>query len=58
VATTPPVAHRDGKVIDLMEALRRSLGGRDAGAREGAKRFFARKGEKAQGKTGSRKRAG
>ena len=36
VAVAPPAGRSDGKVINLMEALRRSLAGPDGGAREGA----------------------
>ncbi len=58
LTAAPPAARRDGKVIDLMDALRRSLAGPDGGARESAKRFFARKNGKAGAKARPRKKAG
>jgi hypothetical protein len=41
-----------------MEALRRSLAGREAGPQANARRFFARKKGKADGRAGPRKKAG
>lgn len=58
VTAVPPAARHDGKVIDLMEALRRSLAGRDTGAQESAKRFFARKNRQAGAKARPQKKAG
>ncbi len=58
VTAAPPPERRDGKVINLMEALRRSLAGRDAGSQESATRFFARKKGKADDKARPRKKAG
>jgi DNA end-binding protein Ku len=57
VTTAPPVEHRDGKVINLMEALRRSLAGKDTGSKERAERFFERKKDKAVAKARNQKRA-
>jgi DNA end-binding protein Ku len=57
VTTAPPAEHRDGKVINLMEALRRSLAGKNAGAKERAERFFERKKVKAVAKVRAQKRA-
>jgi DNA end-binding protein Ku len=58
VTAAPPPEHHDGKVINLMEALRRSLAGQDAGSRASAGRFFARKKVKAEGKAKPRQKAG
>ncbi len=58
VTTAPPVEQGDGKVIDLMEALRRSLAGGQGGAEGHAERFFARKKGKSDGKARSAKKAG
>src|SRR5512140_2743930 len=51
VTTAPPVEKDEGKVVDLMEALRRSLAGQGGGAKERAERFLARKQDKAVAKT-------
>ena len=58
MTAAPPPEHRGGKVINLMEALRRSLAGQDAGAQVSARRFFARKKGKADAKAKLRKKAG
>ena len=42
VTTAPPVEQDEGKVVDLMEALRRSLAGQ-GGSKQRAERFLARK---------------
>ncbi|HEY4912618.1 MAG TPA: Ku protein, partial [Candidatus Dormibacteraeota bacterium] len=42
VTTAPPVEKDDGKVINLMEALRRSLAGQGSGSKERAERFLER----------------
>ena len=47
VTTAPPVGKDDGKVINLMEALRRSLAGQGSGSKERAERFLERKKGKA-----------
>jgi DNA end-binding protein Ku len=47
VTTAPPVEKDDGKVINLMEALRRSLAGQSSGSKERAERFLERKKGKA-----------
>ena len=47
VTTAPPVEKDDGKVINLMEALRRSLAGQGSGSKERAERFLERKRGKA-----------
>jgi len=47
VTTAPPVEKDDGKVINLMEALRRSLAGQGSGSKERAERFLERKKGKA-----------
>ena len=47
VTTAPPVEKDDGKVINLMEALRRSLAGQSSGSKERAERFIERKKGKA-----------
>jgi DNA end-binding protein Ku len=39
VTTAPPVEGGDGKVVDLMDALRRSLAGQSRGSEERAERF-------------------
>ena len=57
VTAASPLEHRDGKVINLMEALRRSLAGQDAGSQASARRFFARKKGKADGKAKPRKKS-
>lgn len=41
--TAPPVEGDAGKVINLMDALRRSLDGKDSGSKERAERFLGRK---------------
>jgi DNA end-binding protein Ku len=56
--TAPPVEHRDGKVINLMEALRRSLAGGENAQQENAARFFERKKGKAGAKARPHKKAG
>jgi DNA end-binding protein Ku len=43
VTTAPPVEKDDGKVIDLMDALRRSLAGQGGASKERAERFLDRK---------------
>jgi DNA end-binding protein Ku len=43
VTTALPVEKDDGKVINLMEALRRSLAGQGGGSKERAERFLERK---------------
>jgi DNA end-binding protein Ku len=43
VTTAPPVEKDEGKVVDLMEALRRSLAGQGGGLKERAERFLERK---------------
>src|SRR5512140_1021343 len=50
VTTAAPVEKDDGKVINLMEALRRSLAGQGGGPKERAERFLARKQGKAVAK--------
>ena len=47
VTTAPPVEKDDGKVINLMEALRRSLAGQGSGSNERAERLPERKKGKA-----------
>jgi len=47
VTTAPPVEKDDGKVINLMEALRRSLAGQGSGSKERAERFLERTKSKA-----------
>jgi DNA end-binding protein Ku len=42
VTTAPPVAQAEGHVVDLMEALRRSLAGQSGGSKARAERFFDR----------------
>jgi DNA end-binding protein Ku len=44
VTTATPVEKDDGKVINLMEALRRSLDGQSSGSKERTKRVLKRKG--------------
>ena len=39
VTTAAPVERGDGKVVDLMDALRRSLAGQGGGSKERAERF-------------------
>jgi DNA end-binding protein Ku len=43
MTTAPPVEQDEGKVVDLMEALRRSLAGQGGGSKERAERFLERK---------------
>ena len=43
VTSAPPVEKDEGKVVDLMEALRRSLAGQGGGSKERAARFLERK---------------
>jgi DNA end-binding protein Ku len=43
MTTAPPVEQDEGKVVDLMEALRRSLAGQGGGSKERAARFLERK---------------
>ena len=43
VTTAPPVEKDAGKVVDLMDALRRSLAGQGGGSKERAERFLERK---------------
>jgi len=50
VTTAPPVEKDAGKVIDLMDALRRSLTGKGGGSKERAERFLERKNGKAVAK--------
>lgn len=50
VTTAPPAEKGDGEVINLMEALRRSLGGRETGLKEHAERYLERKKGKAAAK--------
>jgi DNA end-binding protein Ku len=50
VTTAPPVEKDDGKVINLMEALRRSLAGQGSGSKERAERFLERTKSKASAK--------
>jgi DNA end-binding protein Ku len=52
VTTAPPVDRDEGKVIDLMDALRRSLAGQGGGSKERAERFLKRKKGKADAKAG------
>jgi DNA end-binding protein Ku len=40
--TAPPVVKKAGKVVDLMDALRRSLAGKGGGSKERAERFLER----------------
>ena len=47
MTTAPPVERDDDKVVDLMDALRRSLAGQDGGSKEHAERFLERKKGKA-----------
>lgn len=47
VTTAPPVEKDSGKVVDLMDALRRSLAGQDGESKDLAKRFLKRKKGKA-----------
>jgi DNA end-binding protein Ku len=42
VTTAPPVARAEGHVVDLMDALRRSLAGQGGGSKERAERFLER----------------
>jgi DNA end-binding protein Ku len=42
VTTAPPVAQAEGHVVDLMEALRRSLAGQGGGSKARAERFLDR----------------
>jgi DNA end-binding protein Ku len=42
VTTSPPVAQAGGHVIDLMDALRRSLAGQNSGPKDRAKRLLER----------------
>ena len=50
VTTAPPVEKGDGEVINLMEALRRSLDGRETGMKKHAERYLERKKGKAVAK--------
>jgi len=50
VTTAPPVEQAEGNVVDLMDALRRSLAGQDGGSKERAERFLERKKGKALAK--------
>jgi DNA end-binding protein Ku len=43
VTTAPPPAQAEGNVVDLMEALRRSLAGHGGGSNERVERFLERK---------------
>jgi DNA end-binding protein Ku len=43
VTTAPPVEKDDGKVVDLMDALRRSLAGKSGGSKERFERFVEHK---------------
>ena len=52
VTTAPPVDKDEGNVIDLMDALRRSLAGEGGGSKERAYCFLKRKNGKADAKTG------
>jgi non-homologous end joining protein Ku len=45
-----PVEKDAGKVVDLMDALRRSLAGKGGGSKERAERFLERKNGKAVAK--------
>lgn len=47
VTTAPPPAQAEGNVVDLMEALRRSLAGQNSGSKDRAERFL----ERTKGKT-------
>jgi len=47
VTTAPPVEKDAGKVVDLMDALRRSLAGQNTGSKTRAERFL----ERTKGKT-------
>ncbi len=47
VTTAPPVAKDAGNVVDLMDALRRSLAGQNSGSKNRAERFL----ERTKGKT-------
>jgi DNA end-binding protein Ku len=42
VTTAPQPARAEGNVVDLMEALRRSLAGQNSGSKDRAERFLAR----------------
>ena len=50
VTTALSVEKDDGKVVDLMDALRRSLAGQNKGSKERAERFLQRKKVKAVAK--------
>lgn len=50
VTTASPVEKDDGKVVDLMDALRRSLAGQNKSSKERAERFLERKKVKAVAK--------
>ncbi|MBP1686724.1 MAG: putative ATP-dependent ligase protein, partial [Deltaproteobacteria bacterium] len=52
VTTAPPVEKDEGTVVDLMDALRRSLAGQGGGSKERAERFLERK----KGKAGAKAR--
>jgi DNA end-binding protein Ku len=56
VTTAPPVEKKAGKVIDLMDALRRSLAGKGGGSKERAERFVERKNGKAAAKATLKKK--
>jgi DNA end-binding protein Ku len=51
VTTAPPVEKDDGKVVDLMDALRRSLAGKSGGSKERFERFVEHKKGKVVPKT-------
>jgi DNA ligase D-like protein (predicted 3'-phosphoesterase) len=42
VTSAPPAAQAEGHVVDLMEALRRSLAGQNSGSKDRAERFLER----------------
>jgi len=56
VTTAPPVEKDDGKVINLMDALRRSLADKGSGSKERGARLVERKKGKAIGKAKPKKK--
>ena len=51
MTTAPPVEKDSGKVVDLMDALRRSLAGQGGESKDLAERFLKRKKGKADAET-------